>query len=1021
MNLSSFSLRRPVTTMMVLVAVIVFGIVSLTMLPLDLFPSIEVPFAIVVTNYPGAGPAEVENLVTRNLESAIGSVAGITGISSTSSAGSSVIMIEFDYGTDLNFAVLDIRESVDMVASFLPDDVGSPMVMTISMDMMPVVMTAISGGADLSEMQTTVEDDIVPMLERIDGVADVSVTGGSSRRIEVRTYPEVLKGYGISTSMISGLIGGENLSISAGNITQGNSDMGVVTTGEFDSIEQLAAMNIPLSTGGVLPLSSVADISWATVESDSLARVNGDICLGLTVTKQSGKNTVEVANAILAEIANAQELHPELEFTVVLDQAEYIEASIAAVASNILVGSLLAVVVLFVFLRSLGMTTLIAISIPSSVVTTFSLLYFLGITLNMVTLGGLALGVGMMVDNSIVVLENIYRFRTEGHKPKDAALKGASEVAMAVTASTITTIAVFLPIVFVEGITSSIFRELALTVTASLAASLFVSLTLVPILSIYLLPSDKAMEKLTKNRKEGPIMKLYRGVLKFAMNHRVLTVCIAFAIFASSLSSIAVLGAEFFPASDQGTLTVTIDMPTGSTNNEIDQMSSTIGEMIGTMPEVAYWFATTDSSMGMAGGTGGTASITVDLKPRAERERSAMDLETELRRMTADIAGAKITVSSAGTADMGAMLGSAVQISIKGTDLDELSRISREVAAIVDSVDGTTEVEAGLQEEIPEVEITMRGENASRFGLTTASVATAVRTAVSGTTATRLRLDGDEIDVVLIGEDVAESGIDGLATIEIPTPMGGNVPLELVANIEVISSPPTISRAGQVRTVSVVGNIEGRDVATANNEIAALLEDYVLPGGYTLEIEGESAEIAESFADLALALALAILLVLLVLASQFESLVLPFPIILTVPLGMSGGLWALMILGTPLSVPAFIGLIMLSGIVVNNGIVLVDYIITRRKSGEDRMTATLNAGPIRMRPVMMTTLTTILGLVPLAMGVSEGGELMAPLAISMIGGLILSTLSTLIIVPVFYSLFDDMRGKKAKEAFTEVE
>ncbi|HWP79298.1 MAG TPA: efflux RND transporter permease subunit [Candidatus Acidoferrum sp.] len=1021
MKLPSASLKRPVTTLMALVAVIVFGAVSLLKLPIDLLPNLELPYAIVMTSYTGAGPREVESLVTRTVESAMGSVSGISNITSQSAGGSSIVMCEFSSGTDMNFAVLDIREKLDLIKGYLPEEASTPMVLTINMDMLPVTVIAVSGPADIADVQETVEDDIVPMFERLDGVAEVATSGGRTERVEIRTRPAAMRGYGLSINYLMGVLAGQNLSLPAGQVTQGSAELAVRTTGEFASVEELRSALIPLPMGGSMPLSSVAEVTAAYEESGTIARVNGDECFGISITKRSGTNTVEVARQVEAQIETVRAQHPDLTFTVVMSQAIYIEAAIKAVTANILQGALLAVLILYVFLRSIGMTTLISISIPSSVITTFTLLYFFDITLNIVTLGGLALGVGMMVDNSIVVLENIYRIRREGLPPAEAARQGAEEVAMAVTASTLTTVAVFLPIVFMEGITANIFKELALTVAMSLLASLLVSLTLVPLLSVKLLPTSETIERLEAKKKgDGPIMKAYKRLLVSAMNHRLITCLVALGIFIASVAPIAFLGSEYFPSTDQGTLSVTVAMPDGTAKEELDEVASGIGLMAAGLPEVREYFVTSGGMMGLS--TSPTATITVNLLPLSERDRSADEVAEVLRGMVGDIAGAEITVAG-GEMSMDTMLGSDIDITIKGPELEELTRIAGDVAAIAKEVPGAADIEAGLQQEVPEIEVRVDGEAASRFGLTTATISQTVKSAVSGTTATRLKIDGTEKDVVILGEDVAKKGIEGLADIQIAAPTGAVVPLDLVADIAVSSSPAAISRIGQVRAVQVTGAVSGEDIGAVNDEIAAKLEGYSLPQGYTIEMGGQSVETAEAFGDLALALGLAVILVFLVLASQFESLILPFPIILTVPLGMSGGLLALLLAGKPMSVPGYIGLIMLAGIVVNNAIVLVDYIITRRKAGEDRLTATLAAGPIRLRPVLMTTLTTVLGLVPLALGLSDGGELMAPLAIAMIGGLSLSTVMTLVVVPVFYSLFDDARmfGRKKKRGAKQEE
>ena len=556
---SGFSLRKPVTTMMLALSVLIFGIVSFSKLPIDLYPNIEIPYVVVVTNYQGAGPQEIESLISRPIEEAVGSVNSIVNISSRSSEGQSLVICEFTYGTDMDFATLNMREKIDLMKGYLPSGITSPVIMAIDPDSVPVYMLSLSGSDDLAQMQTFAEDKIKSQLERLDGVASVTIEGGYSNKIEIAANQTALDGYGLTVNYISQILGAENLALPSGEVQNGGQKLSIRTTGKFNSIDDIKNALIPLQSGGSVRLSEIADVTLAHDDLASIATFDGAPAITLSVQKQSGTNTVTVANNIASKLDSLVKASPAYEVNTLFNQADYINKAIAAVVSNALLGALLAIFVLYFFLHNWRATIIIGLAIPASIIATLTSLYFLNITLNLMTLGGLALGVGMMVDNSIVVLENIYRFRQEGKTPFDAALKGTNEVALAITASTITTIAVFLPIVFVEGITASLFKELALTVTVSLLASLLVALTLVPIMSSKLLPesfefsSRNALSRMEKrffsriDGRAGKILSGYKKLLSNAMRHRVLTVMSAILVFVLSILSLFTVGTEFFP------------------------------------------------------------------------------------------------------------------------------------------------------------------------------------------------------------------------------------------------------------------------------------------------------------------------------------------------------------------------------------------------------------------------------------------------------------------------------------------
>ncbi len=1024
MNISKISVKRPVTITMLVLIVVLIGAISFTELPIDLFPEIEVPVAIVATSYSGTGPQEMENLITRQIEGAISTVANIDTVSSISSEGSSIVIALFNFGVDMDMAALEMREKVDMVKGFLPEASEEPMVMKIDPNAMPIVQISLSTEGDLEGLQSLAEDTFSQRLERIDGVASVDIYGGFSREVEIAVNQNELANYGLSSSQLAQLLSASNLSLPGGSVSRGDQDLSVRVTGEFESIEDIRNMPIPLSSGDVIRLGDIAAVDLVAEDINTISRTNGADSITMSIQKQSGRNTVQVSESIQREVERLQRDYPNTKIDVVLDTADFIVQSINTVAQNAILGSLLAVLILYIFLKNLRTTLIIGVAIPISLVTSFILLFFNGITLNMMTLGGLALAVGMLVDSAIVVLENIFRFNSEGYSREEAAIQGASEVGMAITASTLTTIAVFVPIMFVEGIVGTIFRDFALTVTLSLAASLVVSLTLIPMLSSKIMKVSEREKG--KKRKLQPLYNAFDGVydrvdgtyrkmLSRSLHKRKLTLFIALAIFVGSIASLFVVGMEFLPSTDEGMINMSIGLPLGSDIDKVDEITKKVEEELLDIPEldiISTSIGGGNMMMGMGGG--GDSSISMLLIPLSERDRSTAQVAEEIRRRVKEIPGAEISVSEASST---AMIGSGnpINISIKGPELDELERISEDIKDLVESVNGTREVTTSLSDSMPEIQVLVNKEIAATYGLTAAQVATSVRNNAAGNIVTRLKQGGEEIDVVIRSVGGVTESMGSFQYMEISTPTGTNIPLSQIADVTVEKGPTAINRENQERVVSVSSQIVDRDLNSIVTDVEARLQGYTMPDGYSYSIGGENEEMIDAFQQLGLALALAIVLIYMVMAAQFESLIYPFIIMFTIPLAFSGGALGLFLTGRSLGVTALIGVIILSGIVVNNGIVLIDYINTLRKQGMERREAIETAGPIRLRPILMTSLTTILGLIPITLGIGEGAELMAPMGSVVIGGLILSTVLTLVVVPVMYTILDDMSQKtKAK-------
>lgn len=1027
MKIWDFAIRRPIFTVMVILVVLVLGAVSLLRLTIDLFPEMKLPMAAVVTTYSGAGPQEVETLVTRPLEEVMGTVNNVKEIKSESSEGVSVLIVDFNWGTDMDLATLQMREKIDIAQRYLPDDADKPAVFKMDPAMMPIIALSVSGGRNLRELRGLAEDVVKGRLERLDGVASVGVAGGYQREINVLVDPARLQAYGVSLAQLTQALQVENMNLPGGRVEEAGKELLIRTTGEFHEVSEIEEVLVPLPQGGAVKVKDLARVEDSHRDLRQHTRMNGRPSVGLFVQKQTTANTVKVAGLVKRAIPEIlQELPPGVDIRVVMDQSGFINNSIKSVVRNATAGGILAVLILYVFLRNFRSTLVIATAIPISIIATFVLIYFAGLTLNIMSLGGLALGVGMLVDNAIVVLENIFRHRQEGLGRVEAAGFGTEEVASAVTASTLTTMVVFLPIIFVEGIAAQFFRELALTVSFSLFASLLVALSLLPMLSSRMLRVEGAEVLLggegLSRRFPGRVLAWlgrafdwlntsYRFLLRGALARRRLVVAVAAGAFITSLFAVPLVGMEFVPRMDTGEFSVEIKLPDGAVLADTEKVVSRVEALVNEIPERESVFTTVGAITSMTRGneTGSElGKVEVKLVPRRRRSRSVTRVVEEVRDKVSRIPGAEFKVNAASGFVGGDWAGAPITIILKGDDLEVLRRLAQEVANRVRQVPGTRDVDYSLAQGQPEVQVRVNRDKAAAYGLGLAQVASTVRTAISGQVATRYRVGGDEIDVRVRLQPESRQDLRDLENLVFASPLGVQVPLREVADLVVARGPVTISREGQSRIVTVTGGLVGRSLGAAVRDVQRSLADLKLPPGYAIEYGGENKEMMEAFASLGLALVLAVFLVYMIMAAQFESLLYPLVIMFSVPLAFVGVIWGLALTRRSLNVPSFMGVIMLVGIVVNNAIVLVDYINTLRRRGFERNEAIIKAGPTRLRPILMTTLTTVLAMLPLALGLGESGEAQAPMATVVIGGLTLSTLLTLVVVPVVYTIFDDL-------------
>ena len=1021
MNLPDFAVRRPVTIFMAVMLVLLLGSVSLTRVGIDLLPEMNFPVAAVITQYSGVGPQEIENLITRPLEETLGTVTNVDKISSISADGNSIVVAEFNMGTDMDFATLEIREKVDLIKGWLPEDAGQPMVIKFDPSLMPVMIVGLGGMEDLAQLKDLAEDTVKPRLERLEGIASVNVQGGVQREIEVRLHPAALDGYGVSIDRVLQTLAAENLTLPAGTLREGERELTLRTTGEFQSVAEIREIPLLTERGALIKIGDLGTVEDKFAEGDQIARLNGKPAVGLVVQEQTGAYTAQLGKAIRSELAALTDQYPQLEFTYMMDFSAFIEDTISGMARDAVIGALLAVLILLLFLRNIKTTMVIAIAIPISVVGTFILVHFAGLTLNVMTLGGIALGVGMLVDNAIVVLENIFRFWEEGHSPLEAARQGAAEVGAAVTASTLTTVGVFLPIVYVEGIISEIFRQLSLTITFALLTSLVVSFTLTPLLASRLLRGGN--NKDDTPRKKGILQQYSQALaqwlqrlegdygrgLSWCLKNRYRLVAGALAMFVISLALIPFLGTEFLPATDEGRIDIRVRLPVGSPLEATEEVAQRVAQIAARMPQVQDVYYSIGTGDGMNIGIGGgseRADIDVTLVPLRQRRVSTEKVAEELRGLLRDIPGARIGVSIESMITSG-MTSAPISIAIKGDELEVLTSLADQVMAAVEDIPGLRDPDTSISAGMPELQLQPRRQRLAALGLTTGQVAMSIDTALRGRVATRLRVEGEEIDIrVRLGEDLTKEDIQRLI---IPSPLGLQLTLADVVDFVPAEGPRSISREDQARLVTVTAGISGRSLGSVMKDVQRQVDEVSLPEGYFIEYGGEYLEMSKAFSGLELALILAVILVYAILAAQFESLVHPFTIMFSVPFAAIGAILGLFITGRTLCVTSAIGAIMLAGIVVNNAIILVDYINILRRGGLPLEEAIVRAGSTRLRPILMTTLTTILAMIPLSLGFGAGSELLTPLATVVVGGLTSSTFLTLFLVPTVYMIVDGFK------------
>jgi HAE1 family hydrophobic/amphiphilic exporter-1 len=962
----------------------------------------------------------MERLVTQIIEEIVATVPGVEEITSTSSEGRSRVRVSFVWGTEIDTAAIDVQGKLEDEINELPDDIVRPRVRKFDIASFPVVLLGISSNLDPVELTELIEVQIRYRFARIPGVAQVDVWGGFNREVRIELDPDRIKAAGLPLDQLLDAIRDANLDLPAGKIEQGRYEVVLRAPAEFVNLDQIRDTVIVRRDGAAIRLGQIAEIKDTYEKLTRIVRVNGGRGLRVAIRKQANANTVEVSRRILAEIEAVNQAFPQIKIVPVINQGNFIERSIANVARSVLYGGGLAIVVLLFFLRNIRSTLVISLSIPISIVATFALIFFGGFTLNLMTLGGLALGVGMMVDSSIVVLENIFRRRIEnGEAPEEASVEGAREVGPAIIASTITTLVIFLPLIFVRGVSGILFKEMAYVIIFALICSLAVALSLVPMLTSRLLTPSRQRLKEPESRTNrwaaaagtvfSGLENAYLDLLRWALRHRLVTVFVAAVLLGASLLLLPMIGSEFLPPSDEGEVRINGKMEIGTRLELVDRQTRIMEQMVQPAVPEAVASVVSVGASGWRADAGSEGEIRMSLLPAAQRERSNVEIAKDLRRrLDGSIPGMEIRVRAPqGQFLLERLLGGdeGLTIEIRGYELATLDALAGSVAKSIVDVAGITDIRMSLEAGTPQQEIRVNRDKVADLGLSVRNVTQLLQTAVAGSKAGEYRAGGNSYRILVQLKDAEKRSLGEILNLTLTTASGEKVALRNVVMTESSRGPVLIDRKDQQRRVTIRANVAGRDLGSVAADVQALLDQIPRPVGYDLAVAGNFEEQQKAFRELVISLVLALVLVYMVLACQYESLRDPLIVMFSVPLAAVGVLVLLFITTTTLNVQSYIGCIMLGGIVVNNAILLVDQTGRLVRDGMRIRDALTEAGRRRLRPILMTTLTTILGLLPLALGIGEGSDAQAPLARAVVGGLTGSTLITLVLIPAIYSLF----------------
>jgi len=1016
MILSDISIKQPVFATMMVVALLVLGAASYMALSVDLFPDIDFPFVIISVTYPGASAETVEFNVSKKIEDACNTIAGVKHMESTSQEGHALVLIEFTLETRGLDAAAEVRDKVAGIRGQLPTDIEEPIIQRYDPEAQPIISLSISGPQNLRDLTDYVDNEIRPRLENVSGVGAATIVGGAEREIQVRLDPDRLRSFDLSPGMIANKLAAANLEVPGGRMVDGNREWIVRTMGRFKTVDQIKNLVILTPHGRLVRLSEVADVLDTEKEMTSASRLNGLTAVGLEIRRQSGANTVDVADGVKKKLDEVRtELPSGMEIVVARDASVFIKDAIDDVLVNIAYGGTLAIIVIFLFLANGRSTIISGIAIPASIIATFTLMRMLGFTINFMTLLGLSLAVGLLIDDAIVVIENIYRHMEMGKTPMQAARDATNEIGLAVSATTFSIMVVFIPVAFMSGIVGQFFYSFGMTVAFAIAVSLFIAFTLTPMMSSrFLLPQKIVAQTKSYRRLRGwnnmfrhIEQKWYKPTLRWCLNHRLVTLFFATLAFVGSIMLAPYLGSEFLPLTDQNFIMVSFTGRTGDKLTSVIRGIEPVENMLMEHPEVVSVLTTIGSGTNAAN----EGSMYVKLVDRGDRDIAADSMVKLVRSELTDIPGFFFTVayeeSEGGN-------NKPVELSVRGPDLDQLEIYADTLMLESRTIPGLVDLESSAAEGKPELRVEVNRDMMADLGVSVSDVASTIRSFIDGDVVSRLKEGDDEYDIRLQIREDKRHDPASLQTLGVKSSkdIEGRdrfvVPINQIAQVIPASGPAEIKRYNRMREVRVSGNVADVSAGEVRDSIFAVADSMKLMSGYQITPVGEAEIQAESFASIGQALILAIIFIYLVLASQYNSFVDPLAIMVSQPLAIVGAILGLWVFGSAISIMSLIGIVLLMGLVTKNAILLVDFAKQRRAQGMERNEAILEAGPIRFRPIMMTALSTILGVLPLALAIGSGAELRAPIARAVIGGMISSTLLTLLVIPVVYTMFDDL-------------
>lgn len=1022
MFLTDISIKRPVFITVVIIALIAIGLVSYSGLPINDMPDVDIPYVSTTVILPGASPDQMESKISKKVEEALGQISGVKHLTTTVTEGVSNTMVEFELDKSPDVAVQDVRTKLGSIRGELPQDIQEPVIAKFDMSAMPILSLVVTGPLSEGEMSTLVEDDITKKLNAVKGVGAVNVFGNQVREIQIKLDKEKMAAFGITTAEVVNSLRTDNLDMPSGKLTNGDNEMTLRTDGSIQKVEDFNNILIAKRSGTEVRVGDIAQVTDGVKEKESVAYYQGKASIGLDIVKQSGGNTVEVAETLKTEIANIQSTLPEgVKIDVVRDNSVSIRNNVDDVIHTVIEGCILAVLIVFLFLGEVGSTAISALTLPASIITTFTLMSLMNFSLNTMSLMGISLAVGLLIDDAIVVIENIVRHLQMGKPPLQAAKEGTSEIGIAVMATTFAVVAVFLPIAMVDGIMGKFFIQFGMTVAFSLLVSLFISFTLIPMLSSKFIRHEEG-------EKKGPVGKfihwfnvrmeklagLYTRLLKAVLKHRWITLGTVGAIFVASLGLFPFLGTSFVPKQDMGEINIVAGLDSGLTLEAAGKTAKEIEGLLKKYPQIQYIYTTVKPD---------SVNLFVKINGKEERKETVWQVAGEMRHDLQKLPGIELAVNTSSGLGGG---GKEAQYHITGDDFDQLQAYAMQVKQVMSQTDGAVDVGISYKGGKPETRIEVDRDKAADLGVNTATVGDTLNTLFNGIVVSKYETDKDRYDVRLSIQDDQREDFESLKGIYVPSSNTGDkgaitVPLDQVTERVFGTSSATVNRYDKTREILVTANLEGVSTGAFDTMFMENVNQLKAPEGIVLSAGGDQASMTESMMGMVIALLMGVLFIFLILAAQFESYLDPLSIMFSLPLAMIGAILGLFLTGSDFSVTAMIGIIMLMGLVTKNAILLVDFAKQQRSAGIERQEALLQAGNIRLRPILMTTLAMIFGMIPTALATGIGSEMRSPMAYAIIGGLITSTILTLVVVPVIYTLLDDLRGLFVKRKTAVIE